>query len=147
MKDDSNVGRPEKYSSEDLCRRAMEIQKQHPLFSEGAICGLLEVHREYIADRAKKHPLVKETRAVMDAIRQGAWEQKGIEMMDAPSSLKSPVIYIWMTRNMLGWRNDSPQGALPSTPASEPGAEQSPLMTSGDYLNVLRARTKPGGSI
>lgn len=90
----------------ELCARMMELQKANPLFSETAICGLLEVGREYIADRAKISPDVKETREVLTTIRQGAWEQKGIELIDKPSQNTSPIIYIWMTRNMLGWRND-----------------------------------------
>ena len=86
--------------------KAMQLQEQHPLFSETAICGLLRVGSEYIADRSKHSPMVKETRDVMSAMRQGAWEQKGIELIDRPGQSTNPVVYIWMTRNMLGWRND-----------------------------------------
>lgn len=101
-----DVARPPKMPDEELCERMMTLQKAHPLFSETAICGLLEVGREYIADRAKQSQDVKETREVLTTIRQGAWEQKGIELIDKPSQNTSPIIYIWMTRNMLGWRND-----------------------------------------
>lgn len=101
-----DVARPVTLQDEELCERMITLQKAHPLFSETAICGLLEVGREYIANRAKKSQLVEDARSVMQAIRHGAWEQKGIELIDRPGQNTNPVVYIWMTRNMLGWRND-----------------------------------------
>ncbi len=106
MQGTCDVARPPKMPDAELCARMMELQKANPLFSETAICGLLEVGREYIADRAKQSQEVKETREILTTIRQGAWEQKGIELIDRPSQNTNPVVYIWMTRNMLGWRND-----------------------------------------
>jgi hypothetical protein len=105
----NDLARPQKISDEELVTEAMRLQEENPLFSEAAICGLLRVGREYIADRAKLSPSVKETREIMAAIRQGAWEQVGIEMIKRPAQMSNPVAFIWQTRNILGWRNDPVQ--------------------------------------
>jgi hypothetical protein len=98
------LARPPKFTDEQIVMLAMEIQKKHKLDSEGAICGRIGLGREYIANRAKDCADIKELRSEMAAIRQGAWERKGRAMLADKGS--NATMYIWMTRNILGWRDE-----------------------------------------
>jgi hypothetical protein len=98
----------------------MELQELNPLSSEGAICGKLRVGREYIAERAKRSPAVKEAREVMAAIRQNAWEELGIKIITMPAQLSNATQFIWQSRNILGWRND---------PSHDAAASEKPVRT------------------
>lgn len=121
----------------------MRLQIENPLFTETGICGLMRVGREYIAERAKISPLVREVRDVLSAMRQGAWEQKGIDKLETPASLWSPITYIWMTRNICGWRNDPKVAAaeISATPAAADAKGPAPkTMSPADYLAELKAR-------
>jgi len=97
------------YRDDELLEKALQLQKDNPLFTEGAICGLLGVGREYIADRSKKSESILALRSRMDAIREGAWVQLGTELITRSSKQTNPLVYIWMTRNILGWRNEPEQ--------------------------------------
>lgn len=121
-------------------QKALDLQINNPLHSEGAICGLLRVGRQYIADRAARNPAIKEVREVMAAIRQGAWEQLGQELITTPSQNLTPAVYIWMTRNLLQWRNDpTPQVSLPLYASEQPQVKS---ISSAEYLEVLRERMR-----
>jgi len=98
------MAKPPKYTDEELVKRALEILKAQPLLSEIALCGKLGVGREYIADRAKSSDAVDELRDLMFGIRQAAWEEEGIRGMK--SRAFNATTYIWMTRNILGWRDE-----------------------------------------
>jgi len=98
------MAKPPKYTDEELVKRALEILKAQPLLSEIALCGKLGVGREYIADRAKKSEAIQELRDVMFGMRQAAWEEEGIRGMK--SRAFNATTYIWMTRNILGWRDE-----------------------------------------
>ncbi len=92
--------------------QAWQLQLDFPSLSEGAICGKLHVGREYLADRAKDSVEIRALRSKMAAVRQAAWEEMGAKLMISPSASVSPIVYIWMTRNILGWRNDPEPKAI-----------------------------------
>lgn len=94
-----------KYEEAELIKRALAAQNAEPLLSEGAVCGRLKVGREYIANRAKKSEAIAELREDMAAIRQLHWELKGHALIALGPKDSNATVYIWMTRNTLGWRD------------------------------------------
>lgn len=100
------MARPPTYQEQELLDQAWSLQLQFPSLSESAICGKLHVGKEYLADRSKDSEAIRALRSKMAAVRQAAWEEMGAKLMISPSASISPVVYIWMTRNILGWRND-----------------------------------------
>jgi hypothetical protein len=105
------------YDDEELASMILESQVLNPLYSEGAICGVIGYAREYIANRAKKSDLISRTRKEMQAIRERAWLELGLKGLYATtefdvhgkpkkSNTINPTMFIWMTRNILGWRDE-----------------------------------------
>lgn len=131
------MARTPTFKDEEILDKALRLQEENPLFSEGAICGLMRVNREYLSDRSKSSASIKELRGVMAAIRQGAWEQAGIELIKRPSKDTNPIVFIWMSRNVLGWRND-PAEMEAETKSAE--LKEVTTVSSADYLNVLKSR-------
>lgn len=121
-------GRPPEQSDEELAAAALKLQKKHPLLSEGAICGKLGRAREFLADRAKSSELLKGTRKVMTALRQAAWEEKIARGMMRGKDFNA-VACIWLTRNILGWRDERRSKA----PKGRPGLPD----TSKEQLTAL----------
>ena len=130
---------PLSYHEEELIEKAWKLQLDNPALSEGAICGLMHCGREYIANRAKKSDAIKELRDRMAGVRQAAWEDAGLKLISSPAKETNPMIYIWMTRNILGWRNDSENSAAIGGPAvQEVIAEK--VISPGEYLLEVKAR-------
>lgn len=140
MSDSREIGRPEKYSAEELEKKALELQLAYPRKSEGAICGMLRVGREYLADRASKNPNLQEIREVMAAIRQDAWEELLDQMITNPEiGSANARAYEWGSRNVLGWRNG--EALVEVKKEAIPGHLDKPKVVSpADYLEMLKAR-------
>lgn len=92
-----------KYSDKELCELIVKVQEKDPLFSDANICKELDVSHDYLYDREKKSPLVAAARKKVQAIRETAWVARGIDGMVNQSF--NATVYIWMTRNMLKWRD------------------------------------------
>jgi hypothetical protein len=98
------------YSDEELYQKALEAQTAEPKMSESAVMSVLGVGREYLANRAKDNTELTELRSKMAAIREHAWIEEGIKGMPRGKDFNATV-YIWMTRNILGWRDKTPEEA------------------------------------
>jgi hypothetical protein len=94
----------EKYSDKELAALIVKLQEKQPLFTEASICRELGVHRTYLHMRAKRSPLVEEARAQALETREDAWVARGIDGMVNKKEF-SEILYIWMTRNILKWRD------------------------------------------
>jgi hypothetical protein len=121
-------GRPALMSDETLCSMALREQGQSPHLSEGAIMGICNLGREYMADRAKKSDEVKHARSVMAAIREKYYIELGIDGMKAGKEFNS-IAYIWVTKNVLGWRDKSQD--------DEPKSIESPISITPEGLLTL----------
>jgi hypothetical protein len=106
------LARPLTYKEDEILKLFWDTQLENPALSEGAICGKLHVGREYLADRAKDSQEIRSLRSKMAAVRQAAWEEAGLKMISTPNAACTAVAFIWMSRNILGWRNDPEAVAL-----------------------------------
>jgi hypothetical protein len=99
------LSRPLTFRDDELLEKAWELQLANPLKPEGAICGMLGVGKEYLADRAKTSESIRELRSRMAAVREDAWTELGIKIITMPDRESSSRTFMWMTRNILGYRN------------------------------------------
>lgn len=128
------------YNEDELCELMLEAQELNPLYSEGSICAVLKVGRQYIADRASRSEKISLTRKECDAIRERAWLQTGISGMGMGKDFNATV-YIWMTRNILGWRDDRPQQGLDDSYSSRV-VDLVPAITKEQAEKLLKDRDK-----
>ncbi len=100
----------QKYSDQALSTKMLEIQEKNPMFTLSMICKDLKVDRDYINDRSKKNEALKipeEEKVVVrakkrcQAIREAAWTAEGIANLKSKDY--NTTMYIWMTRNIMGW--------------------------------------------
>lgn len=109
-----------KYSDQEIADAIERIQRKDPLFTEANICAELNVSRDYILERAKKSKLISDARKKAFEIRETAWVARGIDGMSNREF--NATVYIWMTRNILSWRDkhkdeDQPQVQVIQSPS------------------------------
>lgn len=117
------AGRPPKYTEDELASKIVQLQADEPLLPESSLCLKLDVAHDYIANYSKRSALILEARKRTKQIREDAWVKKGLSIMDHddPNRKVNAVVYIWMTKNMLGWRDD-PQEEISDESYPEPSS-------------------------
>ena len=97
-----------KYSEQDLADKIRVLQKDDPLMTLAGLCASLQVNRNYITERAKKSQVISCAIKECDAIREYAWIKEGTAGLREGKDFNATV-YIWMTRNIIGFRDDRNQ--------------------------------------
>lgn len=107
---------------EEVAAKMIELQNSDPLMTETALTLELCVNDDYIRRNSERHEPILRARKVCRQIREKAWVQKGMDMMDHsdPNRKVNPTIYVWLTKNMLGWRDEPQQTEDTDEPYQEP---------------------------
>lgn len=139
----AKTGRPPKYSStqyEELAAKALTIQNATPLLSETALCALLGGSKHLLRDMGKRDERILSLRTQLHAIRQKAWEERGHLLGSDQLSSGQATLYVWMTRNICGWRNDPPPRNYTKKSDGQSHADLTPL------IEQLKALVKDPGA-
>lgn len=95
------MGRPPKFTDEELYEAALAAQQAEPELTEQALCGKLGVGRGYINERAEGSEMIRELKERLLAIRHLAIERQVIRLVKGGKGNVAALIV--QARNVIGW--------------------------------------------
>ena len=100
------TGRPTKYRSK-YCDQLIIHMSQG--FSFESFCAVIEVNRDTIYEWVKVHPKFSDAKKVGREKQQYFYEGAGLKAMMGEVENFNSTAFVWMTKNMLKWRDRSEQ--------------------------------------
>lgn len=106
----TKLGRPVKFTDEQIVSfvipKYLELVRQG--FPDKAIAGELDVAVDYFIELEKRSVTFSEARKKAQGLREAFFYKMALAAMQGQVADFNPTIYIWLTRNILKWRNDDP---------------------------------------
>jgi hypothetical protein len=101
-KQPEKVGRPSKYKPE---YGELLINHMGDGYSIESFAGVLRISKDTVYEWINKHPEFSDAKKAGEGLRHLCYEKLGMEASKGKVDGFNATAFVWMTKNMLGWRD------------------------------------------